>query len=510
MILQSCQSQRKPAANTEEALYRPNYHFTPKKGWMNDPNGMFYLDGTYHLFYQHYPDNSKWGPMHWGHAMSSDMVVWKHLPVAIYPDESGYIFSGSAVVDYNNTSGFGDGKTPPIIAIYTAHDMMKEKNNQTDVESQSIAYSLDKGETWTKYSGNPVLPNAGIRDFRDPKVFWDEQNSRWVMVLAAQDRIHLYSSKNLKSWAFLSEFGSKTGSHRGVWECPDLFQLPVEGSGEKKWVLFVSINPGGPNGGSATQYFVGDFDGKTFTPDKDFASTHDSRKAVWIDYGKDNYASVSFNNSKGRRIIMGWMSNWEYAENVPTTAWRSANTIPRELTLLKSSGSYELKSKPIAELDKYLSKSVTKTFENISSKDLIDNKEVNLSSSKLKIKLDHLKKGIYQFSLKNDAGEILNFGINNLDKTVYIDRSGSGLTDFSKDFAKNSSVAPLTSALENAELTIFFDKTSAEIFINGGTKVMTEIFFPKSPYTKLFFSGQYPADVSLQANSIKTNKQPGK
>ena len=248
---------------TEEELYRPNFHFTPKKGWMNDPNGMFYYNGYYHLFYQYYPDSNVWGPMHWGHAISTDLITWTEKPIALYPDEKGYIFSGSAVVDVKNTSGFGSLENPPMVAMFTYHDMKKEKAGETNYQSQGIAYSLNEGLTWTKYEANPVIKTPNIKDFRDPKMTWDAIHQQWIMVLAAGYKTMFYSSKNLKEWELLSDFGKDIGAHGGVWECPDFFPILVEGTDDYKWVMLLSINPGGPNGGSATQYFVGDFDGKT-------------------------------------------------------------------------------------------------------------------------------------------------------------------------------------------------------------------------------------------------------
>jgi len=304
----SCKSQTKDQAVaegnksktvnlSEEELYRPNFHFTPRKNWMNDPNGMFFYNGTYHLYFQHHPYSNVWGPMHWGHATSTDMVTWKERPIALYPDKLGTIFSGSAVVDLKNTSGFGvDGKVP-IIAMFTSHDPKKAEENKTDTQAQSIAYSLDEGLSWTKYKGNPVIENPGIRNFRDPKVSWDAVHKKWIMVLAADDKTMFYGSDNLKDWDLLSDFGKDIGAHGGVWECPDFFRLQVQGSDEKKWVLLVSINPGGPNGGSATQYFIGDFDGKHFTIDENFKTELQKDHDFWVDFGKDNYAGVTWDNT---------------------------------------------------------------------------------------------------------------------------------------------------------------------------------------------------------------------
>jgi len=272
LVLFSCQPKvAEQTANAFNEKFRPQYHFTPPSQWMNDPNGMVYYDGEYHLFYQHYPDSNVWGPMHWGHAVSKDMVSWEHLPIALYPDSLGYIFSGSAVIDWNNTSGFGTKDNPPMVAIYTYHNPEWLEEGRLDFQYQGIAHSLDKGRSWIKYQNNPVLKNQGFIDFRDPKVSWYEPEQKWIMTLAVWDHVSFYSSKNLKDWQHESDFGVNWGSHAGVWECPDLFQVAIEDTNEKRWVLLVSINPGGPAGGSATQYFIGDFDGNTFTLDQSFA-----------------------------------------------------------------------------------------------------------------------------------------------------------------------------------------------------------------------------------------------
>ena len=269
--------------DTSDTRYRPLLHFTPKANWMNDPNGMVYYKGTYHLFYQYYPDGNVWGPMHWGHATSTNLVKWKHQPVALYPDSLGMIFSGSAVVDKNNTSGFGTVAKPPLVAIFTQHNEAARLKGAKDFQNQSIAYSLDEGKTWIKYANNPVLRSPGLFDFRDPKVSWNTAANKWIMTLAVFDRVHFYSSPDLKNWTKESEFGENAEAHGGVWECPDLF--PMKHEGKEIWVLLVSMNPGGPNSGSATQYFIGDFDGKTFHPY--------STETKWIDYGPDNYAGVT-------------------------------------------------------------------------------------------------------------------------------------------------------------------------------------------------------------------------
>ena len=474
----------------EEELYRPNYHFTPKVGWMNDPNGMFHYNGYYHLYFQHYPDGNKWGPMHWGHAISTDMVTWKEQPIALYPDDKGYIFSGSAVVDLENTSGFGTGGQVPIIAMFTYHNMEIEKAKGIDVESQAIAYSLDEGLTWTKYSGNPVIKNPGIRDFRDPKVSWNEEHKKWVMVLAAQDKVMFYGSKDLKSWELLSDFGSELnreiGTHGGVWECPDLFPITVEGTDETKWVLYVSVNPGGLNGGSATQYFIGDFDGTKFTMDKDFETVLNKGQNFWIDFGKDNYAGVTFSNvtsKNGGKFYMGWMSNWEYANEVPTETWRSAMTVAREIKLIKDDSSYRLAFKPVDEIDAY--KGVKYRKENIAVNGelaLINSQKINLSRSAINFNISDIKKDSFTFKLSNTQGDELSFGYSSINDTFFIDREKSGKTGFSDTFSNKKSIAKRISGSKILSGTILLDKTSIELFFDEGSTVMTEIFFPNAPF----------------------------
>lgn len=470
---------------TEEELYRPNFHFTPKSGWMNDPNGMFYYNGYYHLFYQHYPDSNVWGPMHWGHAISTDMINWIEKPIAIYPDKKGYIFSGSAVVDLNNTSGFGSLKNPPIVAMFTYHDPVKEKAGAIDTQSQGIAYSLNEGLTWTKYEANPVIKNPNLKDFRDPKMTWDNVHKQWLMVLAAGDRTMFYRSKNLKDWELLSDFGKTIGAHGGVWECPDFFPMLIDGSDEYKWVLLLSINPGGPNGGSATQYFVGDFDGKTFTLDESFSKDLKEKKALWVDYGKDNYAGVTWSNISeidGRKLFVGWMSNWDYAQKVPTEKWRSSMTIPRELSLIKEEGHYKVSFQPVRELQNYVSKTVKKEALKISKNTVLTSKTViDLSKADIRFTVENLKEDVYTFSLSNDAGNTVEFGINKKEKFFFIDRKKSGNLSFSDAFAKQISKAPFTKDFDKMNVRIIIDKTSIEIFYDNGKTVMTELFFAEKP-----------------------------
>jgi fructan beta-fructosidase len=450
--------------------YRPAYHFTPAAHWMNDPNGMVYYQGTYHLFFQYYPGGMVWGPMHWGHATSPDMLTWKEQPIALYPDSLGYIFSGSAVVDKNNTAGFGKDA---LVAMFTYHDPKGEKAGRDNYQTQGLAYSLDAGKTWKKYDQNPVLKNPGIKDFRDPKVSWNDATRKWVLTLATLDRITFYSSANLKDWTKESEFGQKLGAHGGVWECPDLFPLTLKG--KQYWVLIVNLNPGGPNGGSATQYFVGQFDGKTFMPLND--------KTKWADYGPDEYAGVTFANTGSRRLFLGWMSNWEYANQVPTSPWRSAMTIPRELGLRQEGAEIYLTSQPAAELAG-LAKAPA-TLQNVAVKNTVDlTTRLKASGDKRKLTLKTAQLGSFELLLGNAAGEELVIGYDQAKKHYFIDRSKAGRNDFSPKFTGRAT-APRLSAAAGTELTLFFDAASVELFADQGLTAMTEIFFPTKPLTTI-------------------------
>ncbi len=452
--------------------HRPQVHFSPKAKWINDPNGMVYHNGIYHLFFQYYPDSTIWGPMHWGHATSKDLIQWQEQPIALYPDRLGYIFSGSAVVDKNNTSGFGKKGQTPLVAVFTHHDTTGEKAGRNDFQNQSIAYSLNDGKTWTKYTGNPVVKNPGIRDFRDPKVMWYEKGKKWIMTLATLDHITFYSSKDLKSWIKESEFGKEVGAHGGVWECPDLF--PLDYKGQKIWVLLISINPGGPNGGSATQYFTGQFDGKTFTPYQT-----DTR---WIDYGTDNYAGITWSNTGDRKIFLGWMNNWQYANIVPTEKWRGAMTLPRDLGLKKTGEKYFVSSRPVKELNSIKASSVK--LENITATnyDLTEKTGKLKGASRVTISSDKIKS--FSITLSNDAGEKVVIGFDQAANSYFIDRTQSGKVSFEKGFAGKHS-APRLTADDNVDITLIIDNASVEFFADNGLTVMTEIFFPNNPYSKI-------------------------
>jgi fructan beta-fructosidase len=459
-------------------MHRPQLHFTPREHWMNDPNGMVYHDGEYHLFYQYYPDGLTWGPMHWGHAVSEDLVHWEHLPIALYPDSLGYIFSGSAVVDTNNSSGLGAAGNPPMVAIYTYHSAEKEKAGRADYQYQGIAYSLDNGRTWTKYENNPVLHNQGMKDFRDPKVFWHDASGKWVMVLAVKDHVELWGSSDLKTWNKLSDFGYEFGAHGGVWECPDLFYSRIDGEQGGKWVMIVSINPGGVNGGSGTQYFVGDFDGKTFTPGADKNTT------LWLDHGPDDYAGVTFANAPdNRRIFIGWMSNWAYAQDVPTTPWRSAMTLPRDLSIGRVGGQLYVRSALSPETSRLVSSANSPTTVTITDSTEVS-PEVDFSKS--------MVTGIFAakdfiIQLYNQKGQKVVIGFDQSKNQFFVDRGTSGKNDFSGNF-NPVSIAPRVSSSESITFTFVADVSSLEVFFDDGLTVMTSLHFPDEPLSRMRIS----------------------
>jgi len=629
--------------------YRPQYHFSPDSGWMNDPNGMVFHEGEYHLFYQYYPNGIVWDTMHWGHTVSPDMVQWEHLPIALYPDTLGVIFSGSAVVDAENTSGLGEDGEPPMVAIFSYNNLERERASRIDKQYQGIAYSNDNGRTWIKYAGNPVLENPGIRDFRDPKVMWHEPTEKWIMTLAVQDHINFYSSPNLIDWTKQSEFGRDIGGHGGVWECPDLFKMPIEGTNESKWILLVSVNPGGPNSGSATQYFIGDFDGTTFILNDEFAENLGSEpafvpegsifadfengygnwtvegnafgekpvpitennpnqvagfsgnhlanslmngvaatgtltspaylikephinfkiaggqhrgetgiqlvvddeivrtaignfrntlvwqswdvreflgkkarlqiidqhtgekgyilvdqimfaekaarprleKAIWLDYGRDNYACVTWSNipeSDGRRLVIGWMSNWQYGKVVPATAWRSAMTLPRKLVLRNTPEGLRLFSTPVQELQQLRSSELSinpRTLE--ATLDLT--RELPISPMTMEAILEfEMPEGSaanFGIEISNEQGEHYRVGYDAAAGQYYSDRTDAGVDDFSDVFANALHTAPRIPSGKTIRLHLFVDKASVEVFADDGATVITDLVFPSEEYTRV-------------------------
>ena len=497
---------------TNTDYYRPSYHFTPLYGWMNDPNGMVYKDGEYHLYFQYNPYGSKWGNMHWGHAVSRDLIHWEHLDPAIARDPVGHIFSGSSVVDKKNTAGFGKDA---IIAIYT-------NNSVNHDEVQCIAYSNDNGRTFTKYEGNPVLtPFDGLKDFRDPKVFWYEKDKCWFMIVSADKETRFYKSKNLKKWDYVSAFGKGLGQQPCQYECPDFFQLPVNGDEKnKKWVMTMNINPGCWFGGSATEYFVGDFDGKNFT-------CPDANDVKWLDWGKDHYATVTFSNTGSRVLAITWMSNWQYANLTPFKQNRGANGLPRELKLYEKNGKYYISEDVAPE-----ALALRKSTKELGSQTVEGEKAFAGATSGMEgafeIEADVTAdaNGIAGIELYNNKRERTLIYIDMKEGKVVMDRTESGLTDFGKqsvphdielawdkqraaegkqpariensinyknDFAL-ATWAPLSLCQEGKKtfhLDIFADKSSIELFVDGGRIAMTNLVFPVAPYenVKLYSQG---------------------
>ncbi len=459
-------------ANREK--YRPAYHHTPLYGWMNDPNGMVFKDGVWHLYYQWNPYGSKWQNMTWGHSSSTDLVNWKHHAPAIEANGLGAVFSGSSVLDPENTAGFG---ADAIVSLYTS---------AAASQLQSLAYSTDGGETFTIYPGNPVITQE--TEARDPNMFWDENSRQWVLTLAhaLDHEMLIYTSPNLRDWTLRSAFGKGLGSQDGVWECPDLFKLKVDGTDQEKWMLICNINPGGPFGGSATQYFIGDFDGHTFTPDTD---TSGKVPTKWMDFGKDHYATVSWSDAPGgRRTVIGWMSNWQYAPEVPTVQFRSANTLPREVGLFRGNdGQLYASSKPSPEVDA-LRGGVAKK----ASKLVVATKAKTVEIPELcEIDFEIVpgKASKVDFTLSNAKGEKTVMTYDVAARTLSFDRTQSGITDFSADFAATTA-APVFSENGTVALRIFIDRSSIEIFEKDGRFAMTNLVFPTEPYSKLSFSSE--------------------
>ena len=487
--------------------YRPLYHHTPSYGWMNDANGMVYKDGEYHLYFQYNPYGSKWGNMHWGHAVSTDLMHWKELQPAIARDTMGHIFSGSSVVDKNNTAGYGNGA---IIALYTS---ASDKNGQI----QCMAYSTDNGRTFTKYEGNPVLrPFDGLKDFRDPKVFWYEPAKAWYMIVSADKEMRFYKSDDLKKWTYISGFGRGYGMQPCQYECPDFVQLPVNGDkNNMKYVMLMNVNPGCLFGGSATEYFVGDFDGKNFT------CVDDPHVPKWLDYGKDHYATVCFSNTGDRVIALPWMSNWQYANVTPIKQYRGANGLPRELSLYTKDGRYYVAANVAPEV-KAIRKE-TKTVEDIKTGASVDKKGVAAGYDgvfEIEFDVTPAADGTAGIEVYNDKGEKTMIYFDLKQMRAVMDRTQSGLTDFGKlaephDIEKKADAARQSKGqqpmrIENAvnykndfalgtwaplnlcedktyHVDVFVDKCSVELFVDGGRIAMTNLVFPTKPYDSVKF-----------------------
>lgn len=463
-------------ANREK--YRPLFHHTPLWGWMNDPNGMFYKDGVWHLYFQHNPYGSKWQNLSWGHSTSTDLINWEQQPEALEPDGLGMIFSGSSAIDRTGSAGFGKDA---VVAMYTS---------AAESQIQSLAWSDDNGATFTTYPGNPVLTLES--EARDPNMFRDEKNNRWVLTLAhaLEHEMLIFTSPDMKTWTLESAFGKGIGAQGGVWECPDLFELTVDGSGEKKWVLLCNLNPGGIFGGSATQYFVGDFDGKTFTADTDAEGNIPTK---WLDFGKDHYAAVSWSDAPdNRRTLIGWMSNWQYAAEVPTMQFRSANTLPREIGLFKAGdGQIYASYSPSPELLALRDRAVTKSRGfNIGSKPRrIALPSENDGVCEIVITLNGQKADSIDLELQNEAGEKVVMTYNVSGNSLSFDRRNSGVTDFSHDFPAVTT-APTFNSDGKLCLRIFIDRSSIEVFESDGKFAMTNLVFPTKPYSSLSVSAK--------------------
>ena len=479
------------AENREK--YRPAYHHTPLYGWMNDPNGMVYHDGVWHLCYQWNPFGSKWQNMTWGHSTSRDLIHSEPQEPALLPDGLGTIFSGSSAIDEANSAGFGKNS---IVTLFTS-----AANSQV----QSLAYSNDGGYTYTTYPGNPVLTLES--EARDPNMFWNEETKQWTLILAhaLDHEMLIFTSPDLKSWTLQSSFGKGLGAQDGVWECPDLFELPVTGTQEKKWVLICNINPGGPFGGSATQYFTGSFDGKTFKVDTDASGNVPTK---WLDYGKDHYATVSWSDTPGRRTVIGWMSNWQYAAEVPTLQFRSANTLPREMGVFKVDDQYYVSSKPSPELDALRGK-ITHNAKRIQvgkRAHTVSLPQENDGICEILMNVDAKRSKQLKMTLANKAQEKVTIIYDVEKETISFDRTQSGIVDFSQDFPAVT-VTPTYENDGSVNLRLFIDRSSMELFEQEGRFVMTNLVFPTSPYTTLSFQAEEgSAKVNnLQIYSIKVD-----
>lgn len=487
LALQSCNYK---ATIPFSEKYRGQVHFSPRENWMNGPAGLICVNNQYHLLYPCNPTDKTGVSTHLGHAVSSDMIHWEHLPVALSPDNLGSISSGCIVFDENNTSGFGTDDNPPLIIIYTCHDFESESSGSLNVESQGIAYSLDNGSTWIKYDNNPVIPHPGFRDFRHPKVYWDEQNQQWKMVIAADNRIHFYNSENLKEWRYISDFGNRTDNEYNLWESPDLFQMQVKDTDETRWVLMVSIGFG-DTGEWGTGYYTGRFEENHFLPDQS--------SPLWIDYGQDNYAGITYSGIPDQRtVFIGWMNNWEYAAEVPTQTWHGSMTFPRDLVLEKIDGHYILTSQPIKEIKNLYTEqvrlsdiTVVQDIEQAGIYNITPQIHIPISPSEVNIrfKTDNITRmGFaekFGIRLSNEKGEFIIIGYDCFRRSFYVDRSSSTSEKFSDKFTGKHILPFDIDGTEILEMNLILDKTSFELFTMNGKVVMTDTFYPTSDFNQI-------------------------
>lgn len=486
-----------PSMADEPEGVRPSFHFTPPKNFINDANGLVFLDGEYHLFYQHNPEGDRWGHMSWGHAVSRDLVCWEHLPISLREEDGIMIFSGSAVFDAKNSSGLGRRDAPPMVAVYTGDGHKKQ--------TQNLASSLDRGRTWTKFDGNPVL-DLNSNSFRDPKVFRHESTGRWIMatVLADDRKVRLWGSKDLKAWEKLSDFGP-AGSVKGVWECPELFEVPVEGgaNGESRWILKVDVNDGAPFGGSGGQYFVGRFDGREFRAE---GKTSDP---LWIDFGKDFYASQTWNDAPGggRPVWLAWMNNWQYANEIPTAPWRGAMTIARSVSLRKTDDGFRIVQSPVESL-----KAIRKDHRKVEARSIpvgetkLEKEGIAGTSLEIIAEFDLGDADEFGLKVRCGDGEETVIGFDRRAGTVFVDRTRSGVVKFSPHFAgRHSAKLALGDGNKPVQIRVIVDATSVEVFADGGRAVLTDQIFPKpdSRGFSLFANGGEAKLRSLEAWELR-------
>ncbi|HEX4229767.1 MAG TPA: glycoside hydrolase family 32 protein [Bryobacteraceae bacterium] len=483
--------------------YRPQYHFSPREHWTNDPNGLVYFEGEYHLFFQYNPFGDQWGHMTWGHAVSRDLVHWEQLPPAIREDGGIMIFTGSSVVDEHNSSGLCANGKPCLVAIYTGHTPAGP--GHAALQTQNIAVSNDRGGTWTKYAGNPVL-NLHMADFRDPHVFWTGSTKQWTMAVALpnEHKVRFYGSKDLKHWAALSDFGP-AGATDGQWECPQLIRLPVEDApGETRWILKIGLNPGSPQGGSGEQYFVGRFDGQRFINDNPPAQT------MWTDYGKDCYCALIFNDlpTGEHPVMMGWMDNWQYAKDLPSSPWRGQMTFPRTLKLVKTPAGIRLQQTPVDKIRLLESEGAsarhTGTMASVNSwlakSDLKTARSYQLHAE---IPLRTAREVGWRILMSGSHFTLI--GYNVAGRKLFFDRSQSGLTSFSKDFPDRTQ-APLILTTPTLRLDVLVDRSSVEIFADGGLVASTNLVFPEAGAAglEIYAKGGETGPISVELSRVQS------
>ena len=482
--------------------YRPQFHFSPREHWTNDPNGVVYFDGEYHLFYQYNPFGDLWGHMSWGHAVSPDLLHWQELPVALREENGIMIFTGSTVADEHNTSGFCQDAKPCLVAVYTGHT--PEAAGLPALQTQNLAYSNDRGRTWTKYRGNPVL-NLNASDFRDPDVFWSEQARRWVMAVALPNdhKVLFYGSSNLKSWEKVSEFGP-AGATGGQWECPTMVELPVDSTGRTQWVLKVGLNPGALQGGSGEQYFVGTFEGMKFVNDNPASTT------LWTDYGKDCYCALTFNGIErsDHPVMIGWVNNWQYADKVPTKPWRGQMTVPRSLALATFPEGLRLVQKPVGALARLRDKHIEWHGTNVAELNRML-KAARDESFELQTVVARAGRAAIGWKLLAGDSAFTEVGYDGTRNELFVDRTHSGITAFSRDFPVRTG-APLTTGGAPLSITILVDRSTVEVFAQGGRVAMTNLAYPPAgAHAMEFYSrGEQPGQITVDLWTLRSTWSP--